>query len=406
MSNVEPPIPQPSRPAGAGYEPLRRSPLALACAAVICGLGVSAVGVTLVRAADDAGIFDVMQNDYVHRAVRAVRLKDRPARSARGADTAGGGFEIRPPTLADAEPAAVDLPPRAASRIPPRAAQRYASEPAPDARPAATTVVRTAAKTADRPAGKSVERKARVAMSTVGQVVAARRTVCVRVCDGYAFPLGNVGGLGDLPIHQAGCSSACPGAQTALYTLAPGQRADDTALARSVDTGAAYRRLPTAFLFKKERIAACSCQGPDNVAQRLPILLDPTLRAGDVFVDKKGTAKVFAGGGRVPHSPRAFADVRASPALSRQAQADVDRVMGVLQREARARAFEKTLAVREAAAKQAAARRGAEPAARVREAHLREVTAPAGSAANVRVYHVTMDGARADASGARIVEVR
>ena len=194
--------------------------------------------------------------------------------------------------------------------------------------------------------------------------------------------------------------------QTQLYTLAPGQSREEPALARSASDGSLYRRLPSAFAFRRERVAACSCQEGDNVARRLPILLDPTLRAGDVFVDKKGAAKVYAGRGRVPHSPRAFADFRGNRLVSRRTQVQIDRVMGVSQREARARDFQRSLRIREASARVVGPAAFERPAGPYRLAALREVSAPAGSARNVRVYSVAMENSSLHPSGARIIEVK
>ncbi len=330
----------------------RRSPLRLACAAILCGLGLAAAGVTLVRAADDTGLIEFFRSDALRRAAAAVRLRERPA-----------------PT------AVADRPDRAASRSRLRDAASIAS------RKAAARKVKTAA-----------------AAAAAASPLLSRRTMCVRVCDGYTFPVGLLRARADLSAHAAACEAQCPGAETRLYTLAPGQRLDDPANARSVQDGSPYRRLKTALLFRTRHVANCSCQGPDNIATRLPILLDPTLRAGDVVIDERGAAQAFAGTGRIPHSPRAFADYRRSPALTRQAQAQVDRVVGTSQRQAVARAYERSLRIREASL-------------RTREASLRttpfrEIAAPAGSGAGVRAYQVSSSAGTIDPSGARIILVR
>lgn len=336
-------------PSGSSTGP-RRSPLVLAAAGIICGAGLALAGSTFVKAADEAGIFEFLRSEGFWKRERIAQPATRPG------DAAG--------------------PRHRATR------ESFTSE------------------SDGSSAKRKVKSTSRVALSGIGAVIASRRSVCVRVCDGYTFPLGNVRAPHDLAGHKAACEASCPGAETRLYTLAPGQSADDPSLARSALDGSPYAKLSTAFLFRKERIAACSCQGPDNVARRLSILLDPTLRSGDIVVDKGGEAKVYAGSGRVPHSPRAFADFRGSRALSRTAQAQIDKVMGVSQREANARAFQRTLRVREAAA------RARDAQAVSRWAALREVAAPAGSAANVRVYSVRPDAGRVHASGARIIEVR
>lgn len=329
---------------------LRRSPLALCALGMVCGLGLLFSGVTLVRAADATGLFGLIRSEFLDRVARAVRVHDRsPEVVAPQARLSHNGF------------------------VRPRHQEVERERPERDARVAPVEA---------RP-HRAVPRRARTAFASRNHALHDRRTVCVRTCDGYAFPLGTLQSRADIPTHEASCASACPGAATQLYTLAPGLSLDQAAKARSVADGKPYSRLPTAFLFRKEHPPACSCQGPDNVASRLPILLDPTLRRGDVVVDRKGGAQVFAGGTSMPHKRSAFADFRKSKALTRQAQAKVDKVMGVSQREAMARDFKRQL--------------------RIREASLREEAAPAGTAQGVRVYRVTATGGQVDASGARII---
>lgn len=228
---------------------------------------------------------------------------------------------------------------------------------------------------------------------SAGRVGGGGQTMCVRLCDGYAFPLGRLASRADIPAHRAACASSCPGAATALYQSPKSSL--DPASAHSVADGTPYRQLATAFLFRKEVKASCSCQGPDNVAALTPILRDPTLRRGDVVVDPNGDAKVFSGEPGPTHTADAFRDVRGSEVLSTKAQGQIDAIMGVAQREATARAFARAQRV---ASGEAA--RQPEPG-RVREASLRPIAAPAGSAANVRAF--TVLSAQPGAGSIRVV---
>lgn len=345
------------------FEAFRRSPLGLVTISAICGLGLAVSGVTLVRAADDAGVLESIRNEAIRRAVRSATMRHDPGPAWSRSRAAPSDFTVMPGGFG--APSG-DYP------------SRYASEGGGQNR-------------------KPAVRRARVALSKLGDEIQARRSLCVRTCDGFAFPLGTLHSNADLPAHKQACAASCPGAPTSLYTLAPGRTLEQTALARSVADGTPYGRLSTAFLFQKSRVAGCSCQGPDNVAQRVPILLDPTLRAGDVVVDRKGDAQVFAGSPKLPHSSRAFADYRRSGAIGRTARAQIDRTMGTSQKEAAARSFQRTIAVREAAAVQ----RGP-----LRYASLREVAAPAGSAANVRTFAYAPAGGAPSASAPRIIEIR
>lgn len=212
------------------------------------------------------------------------------------------------------------------------------------------------------------------------------QTMCVRLCDGYAFPVGRLASRADIPAHQAACASSCPGATTALYTSS--KRSLDPASARSAADGTPYPQLATAFLFRKEHVASCSCQGSDNVAALTPILRDPTLRRGDVVVDQNGDAKVFSGEPGATHTADAFRDVRGSETLSRKAQGRVDDLMGTTQREATARAFARARRVASGEpAEMSQTPKLAEPG-RVRQASLQPIAPPAGSATSVRAFTV------------------
>lgn len=80
-----------------------------------------------------------------------------------------------------------------------------------------------------------------------------------------------------------------------------------------------YRRLRTAFAYRRQVTEACSCAGPDRTARRLPILQDLTLRPGDAYVTGI-EAKIFAGEPGGARTARAFQDLGRSDALPRSAK--------------------------------------------------------------------------------------
>ncbi len=80
---------------------------------------------------------------------------------------------------------------------------------------------------------------------------------CVRLCDGFAFPVGRAG-MGDEAAHEAACRMACPDAQTALFTMPRG--AKDFSEAYSPRGGASYSALPTAFRYRDRYDKACTCR--------------------------------------------------------------------------------------------------------------------------------------------------
>lgn len=91
---------------------------------------------------------------------------------------------------------------------------------------------------------------------TVPDVGGARRTMCVRTCDGAYWPVSYSTGENDMAQDAQTCAQQCPGAPTALYSQAnPGE---DVSAMVSMD-GVHYADQPFAFLFRGETVPACSC---------------------------------------------------------------------------------------------------------------------------------------------------
>jgi len=90
----------------------------------------------------------------------------------------------------------------------------------------------------------------------VRQPMRTFRTVCVRLCDGYYFPISFAVGADRLEHDSRVCESRC-GAQGRLFVHAnPGGSTDDL----HDLTGRPYRQLRTAFLYRTQYIASCTCQ--------------------------------------------------------------------------------------------------------------------------------------------------
>jgi hypothetical protein len=83
------------------------------------------------------------------------------------------------------------------------------------------------------------------------------RTLCVRTCDGYYFPISFSTVPSQFGADQQTCQSMCPGSTVSLYTYRnPGE---DTPQMVSL-AGEPYTALPTAFRYRKEFDAACTCR--------------------------------------------------------------------------------------------------------------------------------------------------
>ncbi|CAH2401460.1 DUF2865 domain-containing protein [Mesorhizobium ventifaucium] len=97
----------------------------------------------------------------------------------------------------------------------------------------------------------------------MGQPHGEFRTMCVRTCDGYFFPMSNAASLGDFERDQKNCDSSCPGTEMQVfYTRGFGE--DSGGMTSSV-TGRPYSELPTAYLYKQPaRPPACGCNAAQN----------------------------------------------------------------------------------------------------------------------------------------------
>ncbi len=88
------------------------------------------------------------------------------------------------------------------------------------------------------------------------------RTVCVRLCDGYYFPVS----FSTLPSHFAqdadACSAKCAAPAQLYYYRNPGGTMDQAIALQSNDP---YTKLKTAFRYRKEYVNGCSCKEAEYV---------------------------------------------------------------------------------------------------------------------------------------------
>ncbi len=101
---------------------------------------------------------------------------------------------------------------------------------------------------------------------------------CVRTCDGRYFRVQSSPGMS----AAEACHSFCPASQTQLYFGGD----IDYATARD---GSRYADSANAFVYRKQLIAGCTCNGRDAFGlAHIDAGSDPTLRAGDVVATKNG----------------------------------------------------------------------------------------------------------------------
>ena len=83
------------------------------------------------------------------------------------------------------------------------------------------------------------------------------RTLCVRTCDGYFFPVSYSTGKRQFVNDEARCSEICPAAETELYVYRnPG---GDQSKMMSL-AGKLYSDQPFAYRYKSEYVEGCSCR--------------------------------------------------------------------------------------------------------------------------------------------------
>jgi len=83
------------------------------------------------------------------------------------------------------------------------------------------------------------------------------RTVCVRLCDGFFWPLSFATGRDRLAHDARQCEKACPSRARLFLHRNPGENAEDM-----VDLdGRPYRKLSTAFLYRTHYVTDCTCRG-------------------------------------------------------------------------------------------------------------------------------------------------
>jgi hypothetical protein len=159
------------------------------------------------------------------------------------------------------------------------------------------------------------------------------RTICVRTCDGYYFPISFATSPDRFRDDEQACQRMCPAAEVSLYTYHnPGEE-----VSQSVSlNGRLYTELPTAFQYRQAFNRACSCRRPgESWAEALKTSgPDDTVAPGDVLVTEQNAKRlsqprVGADGKPIRRDPRA------QPATSAQPMVEAPGVLDQTKREVR-----------------------------------------------------------------------
>jgi hypothetical protein len=107
------------------------------------------------------------------------------------------------------------------------------------------------------------------------------RTICVRTCDGFYFPVSYATTPNRFSEDEAACRRMCPAAEVALYSHRnPGE---DVRQAVSIG-GRPYTELPTAFRYRQAYDASCTCKRPGQSWAEALDGRDPSVERGDIVV--------------------------------------------------------------------------------------------------------------------------
>lgn len=135
------------------------------------------------------------------------------------------------------------------------------------------------------------------------------RTICVRTCDGFYYPISFATTPDRFRDDEQTCQRTCPAAEAQLYTYHnPGE---EVSQAVSLN-GRFYTELPTAFSYRKALTPACSCRRPgESWAEALRTGDgDATVEPGDVVVTEQDAKRlsqprIGADGKPIRRDPRA-----------------------------------------------------------------------------------------------------
>jgi hypothetical protein len=159
------------------------------------------------------------------------------------------------------------------------------------------------------------------------------RTVCVRTCDGYYYPISYATVPANFRNDEQVCQRTCPASEVQLFTYRnPGEE-----ITQAVSlSGRLYTELPNAFHYRQSFDAACSCRkAGQSWADALKQLNDTTVEQGDIVVNEERAKRMAlpldAKGRPVKPDPRAAktaavpAGATAAPATATTADSSDDK---------------------------------------------------------------------------------
>jgi hypothetical protein len=142
---------------------------------------------------------------------------------------------------------------------------------------------------------------------------------CVRLCDGQHFPVEQI--VNGTPAET--CRAICPYSKTKVFV------GSEIGAAVAQD-GERYGALNTAFLYRKQLVANCTCNGRDAFGlTSFDVRRDPTLRPGDIVSTNEGllafTGRSAQGAAFTPVNPASLPpDIKPGSSPNRVPAASVE----------------------------------------------------------------------------------
>lgn len=119
------------------------------------------------------------------------------------------------------------------------------------------------------------------------------RTICVRTCDGFFYPISFATTPGRFEEDARTCQRMCPAAEVVLFTHRnPGENVEQAVSS----SGRLYTELPNAFKYRQEFNSACSCKRPGETWADAMKGLEPRsgLEQGDIVVTEDRAKQLSA----------------------------------------------------------------------------------------------------------------
>jgi hypothetical protein len=119
------------------------------------------------------------------------------------------------------------------------------------------------------------------------------RTVCVRTCDGFYYPISAATTPARFADDEKTCRQSCPAAEVQLFSHRNTGEGMNEAV--SVITQQPYTSLPNAFRYRTSLDASCSCKRPGETwSQALKNIEDTSVEQGDIVVNDQKARQLSA----------------------------------------------------------------------------------------------------------------